>query len=346
MSLKRFWKPLGTSALVFATLRAAPAVDILTPSGGLPPNIVGQMREPSAFVQASDGSYVIFDPRAQQVYGVDAAKKTLKRLVAIGPSDGQILRPNGFAYNSNKTFTIVDVPGAYERVKTFYEDGTPLSRFQRWPARAGAVPVSVNGAIFGGISSMAGIGRNTLAGAQAIDANTTDLIDEIDADGNTVRRIGTARSTGQDTDATLRRALNAGIPLVAPDGSIYFVFTNGLPMYRKYSAAGDLVLERHIEGPELDRTIQSLPTVWPTRRVPGGEFPAVTVTVTAAAIDARGNLWISLDVPFTYVYGADGNKTRTVQFRGTELMTPTSFFFTKDERLLVTPGCYEFSTGR
>jgi len=35
-----------------------------------------------------------------------------------------------------------------------------------------------------------------------------------------------------------------------------------------------------------------------------------------------------------------------IDFRGTELMTVTSFFFTKDGRVLVTPGCYEFSAGR
>lgn len=344
MSSTPFWKPLGISVLLVASPPAASAVEVLTPTGGLPPNIVGQMREPSVFVQASDGSYVIFDPRAQQVYGVDAAKKSLKKLVAIGPSDGQILRPNGFAYNSNKTFTIVDVPGAYERVQTFYEDGTPLSRFQRWPSRPGAVPVSVNGAIVGGISGIAPIGRNFLTGAQALDGQTGNaLMSEFDPDGNVVRHVGSIRPTGQDADAGLRRALNAGIPLVAPDGTIYFVFTTGIPMFRKYSAAGELLFERHIEGPELDATIQSLPTSWPARRVQGSDFPAVTATVTAAAIDRVGQLWISLGSPFTYVYGADGDKTRTLQFRGTELMTPTSFFFTTDGRLLVTPGCYEFS---
>lgn len=343
MSSKRFWKPLATSVLLIATLRAAPGVEILTPSGSLPPNIVGQMREPSAFVQTSDGGYLIFDARAQQVFGVDAAKKALRKLVAIGPSDGQILRPSGFGYNANKTFTVVDEPGAYERVQTFYDDGTPLTRFQRWPSSRGAARVSVDGALFGGISAIAPLGRNFLTGAQALsDQAGNELMSEFDSDGNVVRYVGSIRPTGQDANPVLRRALNEGIPLIAPDGAIYFVFTTGAPMFRKYSAAGALLFERHIEGPELDAAIQALPTLWPTRKVQGRDFPVVTATVTTAAIDRSGQLWISLGPPFTYVYSADGNKVRTVQFRGTELMTPTSFFFTADGRLLVTPGCYEF----
>jgi len=338
MFSKPFWKPLATSALLLA---ASPrAVEVLTPTGGLPPDIVGQMREPSAFVQTPDGKYVIFDRRAQQIYGVDAAKKSLKKLVAIGPSDGQLLRPDIFAYNrANKTFVVIDAPGEYERVQTFYEDGTPIGRFQRWPTRPGATRFALNAVVFRGIGAVAPQGRNIFAAGQA----AGELISELDSDGNVIRHIGTMRSTGHETDALLHHALNAGIPLVGPDGGIYFVFTTGVPIFRKYAATGELLFERHIEGPELDGVIQHLPMTWPTRKGPGGsEFPAVANTVTTAAIDPRGQLWISLAGPFTYVYDADGNKTRTIQFRGTDLMTPTSFFFTPDGRLLVTPGCYEF----
>jgi hypothetical protein len=234
---------------------------------------------------------------------------------------------------------VIDAPGQYERVQTFYEDGTPIGRFQRWPARAGATRFALNAVVFRGIGAVAPRERNLIAAGQT----AGELMSELDVDGNVVRRIGTMRPTGHESDALLHHALNTGIPLIAPDGSIYFVFTTGVPMLRKYSAAGEFLFERHIEGPELDGVLQTLPTTWPTRKGPGGtEFPAVESTVTAAAIDRDGQIWISLGVPFTYVYDAGGNKTRTLQFRGTELMIPTSFFFTADGRLLVAPGCYEF----
>jgi hypothetical protein len=56
---------------------------------------------------------------------------------------------------------------------------------------------------------------------------------------------------------------------------------------------------------------------------------------------------VALTSPFTYVYDRTGDKIRTVQFRGgTGILTPNSLFFTKDGRVLVTPGCYEFQIPR
>jgi hypothetical protein len=72
------------------------------------------------------------------------------------------------------------------------------------------------------------------------------------------------------------------------------------------------------------------------------EVPFVPPIIRAAAVDARGSLWISFVVPFTYVYDASGDKTRTVQFSAAGIIAPTSLAFGRDGRLLVTPGCYEF----
>ena len=68
-------------------------------------------------------------------------------------------------------------------------------------------------------------------------------------------------------------------------------------------------------------------------------MPAI---VRTAAVDRDGNLWISLAVPYTYVYDSTGDKRRTLLFRAAGVIAPTSFFFTRDRRVLVTPGCYAF----
>ena len=47
-------------------------------------------------------------------------------------------------------------------------------------------------------------------------------------------------------------------------------------------------------------------------------------------------------VPVTYVYDGDGEKVRTVQFRGAGVVAPSSLSFTAAGRLLITPGCYQF----
>ena len=37
-----------------------------------------------------------------------------------------------------------------------------------------------------------------------------------------------------------------------------------------------------------------------------------------------------------------GDKRRTLQFRGAGIIAPTHFFFTRDRRVIVSPGCYTF----
>jgi hypothetical protein len=137
-------------------------------------------------------------------------------------------------------------------------------------------------------------------------------------------------------------AMNAGLALTEPSGGYSFVFLAGKPMFRKYDAKGTLLFERHIEGRELDDYLEAQPTRWPTRRAQDREVPLVVPTVRAAAIDATGQLWISLAVPFTYVYDAHGDKVHTVQFRAAGIVSPTSLSFGRNGRLLITPGCYEF----
>ena len=113
-------------------------------------------------------------------------------------------------------------------------------------------------------------------------------------------------------------------------------------MFRKYDAAGQLVFERRIQGREIDALIAAMPTTWPRRRTSEGELPLVTPAIRTAAVDRDGRLWIVFTVPYTYVFDRDGDKVRTVQFRGAGLMTPSSLFFGTDGRILVTPGLFEF----
>ena len=318
---------------------AVPAADVLTPIGGLPPQIVGQFRDAAAFIQTDDGRFVVYDRRAQIIYGVDAAKKTVNKLVPIGPLDGEILRPLSFAVSTHRTLIVLDNPGDYERVQTFYDTGTPLTMYRRAGESNDALRINVDSMLSSGLGPISAIGTNFLA--QAPDGQS--LFGEFTPQGQMVRRIGVPRPTGHERDRPLHQALNTGIALAAPDGSLYFVFTTGIPMIRKYSRSGALVFERHVEGPELDETIQGLPTVWPLRTLGKVELPAVTPTVSTASIDRQGRLWVSLTVPFTYVYDAAGNKLRTVQFTGAGPIVPKQLFFTKGGTILVAPGCYEFT---
>jgi hypothetical protein len=316
----------------------AGSVEVLRSVGGLPPAIIGLFEEPIAFQQARSGQYFVLDRRGHTVYGIDPAKSTSWKIVQIGQETGRIIEPTAFDLEPGlSTFVVADAPDARERVQIFRSGGRLLGGF-RLPGRA-AMRVVINGLALSGVGSLRYTGHTVLVSQP----ETGALFTEFDLTGSALRNIGSLRLTGQEGDRDVHLALNAGIPLVNPRGGYYFVFPAGVPAFRKYDDRGTLVFERHIEGPELDTAVLSLPTHWPRRKTgEGGEIPLVPPLVRAAAVDSAGNLWVSLTLPYTYVYSPSGEKMRTVQFRGASIIAPTSLFFTHTGRLLVTPGCYEF----
>jgi hypothetical protein len=171
---------------------------------------------------------------------------------------------------------------------------------------------------------------------------TGALVTEYTLQGGVSRTFGRLRHTGHEDDRELHLALNSGFPLVDPTGGFFFVFQTGEPVLQKYDRAGTLVYERRIQGREIDALIDQLPTTWPRRKTAEGELPLVRPTVRSAAVDASGRLWVAFVVPYTYVFDADGDKVRALQLRGAGLVAPTSLFFNRKGRLLVTPGLYEF----
>ena len=87
-------------------------------------------------------------------------------------------------------------------------------------------------------------------------------------------------------------------------------------MFRQVRRGGALVFERHIEGAELDDYMRNRPTAWPRRKTATVSCRSSAPIVTGRRGRCRsGNLWISLDVPFTYVYDRRGDKRRVVQLR-------------------------------
>jgi len=316
-------------------------VEVLSSISGLPPDIVGVYRDPSAFQQLGSGQYLVFDRRAHAVFGVDAERTTTWKLVDIGEEAGRVLDPTAFDSEAGGSFVVADAPGGRERVQVFSSAGRRLGGFSL-PGRS-APRITLDNIVLSGIGSLQYTGTSLLMSQP----ETGALMTEFGLAGTPTRSIGTLRRTGQEADAALHLALNAGLPLVNPKGGFYFVFQAGIPMFRKYDRQGRLLFERHIEGVELDASIAALPGVWPRRpgAGSGGELPLVAPMVRTAAVDAEGGLWVALVQPYTYVYDGDGNKVRVVQFRGAGIFAPSSLFFTASGRLLVAPGCYEFTVG-
>lgn len=312
-------------------------VETLRAAGGLPPHICGQFREPLAFQQTSSGVYYVFDRRGHSVHSIDPDGKGSHTVVTIGGEQGRVIDPTAFGLAPNGTFVVADAPNGRERLQIFDFDGTWISGFLL-PGRA-EPRVSIGGLTLNGVGTLAFLGN----GIALNQPETGSLITEYGFAGAPVRSIGRLRSTGHERDRQLHLAMNAGIPVRLSDGGYFFVFLAGVPMFQRYDAKGRLIFERAIQGRELDPVLEQMPKTWPRRTIDGKELPLVVPTVRAAAADSSSNLWVSFLIPFTYVFDADGEKVRTVQFRAAGMLAPTSLFFNARDRLLVTPGCYEFA---
>jgi hypothetical protein len=305
-------------------------------AGSLPAYVAGAFEELAACHLGPSGEYLLFDSRAHAVYTYTRGAAAAVKIVQIGAEPGRILRPSSFDSAPDGTFVVTDAPLNQPRIQFFRTDGLSFGGFTM-PGRE--VPqITFGEAVLSGIGSAKYTGNSVLVSQPEVGA----LVTEYEVTGATRRTFGELRATGQERDPAVHLALNAGLVLPIPKGGYFYVFLSGVPMFRKYDGAGKLVFERHIEGVELDSYEHVMPTTWPRRSEGGREIPIVPAMLRAAGVDPDGNLWISTIAPYTYVYDASGDKRRVLQFRGAGIVTPTSFFFTKDHRVLLTPGCYAF----
>jgi DNA-binding beta-propeller fold protein YncE len=305
--------------------------------GAVPAHVAGRFRDAAGFQQAASGQYYVFDRRSHVVFGLDTDLASAWEIVHIGGEEGRIIDPTAFAVEPNGTFVVADAPNNRERIQIFTSAGFRIGGFLL-PGRL-KTRVVFDNAVLNGIGSLQYTGTTILMSQP----ETGALITIYALNGGVHRTIGALRRTGHEDDRELHLALNSGIPLVDPTGGFYFVFQTGEPVFRKYDADGQLVFERRMQGREIDELVANLPSTWPMRKTDEGEVPLVRPTIRTASVDRAGNLWVAFVIPYTYVFDRDGDKVRTVQFRGAGVIAPTSLFFGTNNRVLVTPGLYEFA---
>jgi len=326
---------LASAALAVAQ-PAASRVQRLTAARALPPEIAGRFRDLSNLQQSQHGFYYGFDRRAHAVYRIDAPWKSSRIIVNIGQAKGELLQPSAFD-SAAEQFVVSDAPFGVDRIQVFFEDGTPLGA---WQPQIRSLPrVTLGAAVMNGAGSLEFTGTSILLS----EPDTGWLVTEYTLDGKPRRHFGQLRATGFERDRDVHVGLNTGFPLVAAGGGVWFVFQAGVPMLRKYDAAGHLVFERHVEGLELDPVIRALPTTWPRKTYAHGrELPLILPNVQAAAIGPDGSIWIAISAGYVYVFDADGDKRAVFELHGAGRIAPVSLAFSKEGRLIVTPGGYEF----
>lgn len=312
-------------------------VEVLTSVASLPPEIVGRFRQPMGFARVPDGPYYVFDRRGHSVHTVDVANAGVRTLVEIGGEDGRLLDPSAFDVAADGSFAVADAPAGRERVQVFGPAGIRIGGFTR-PGRQ-AARVGLGPLVLSGVGSLVYTGHSIVLS----EPDTGWLLTEFTLQGAPIRSMGRLRATGQESDHEVHLALNAGLALPEPSGGFFFVFLAGPPAIRKYSADGTLLFERAVQGRQLDEALAAMPQRWPRRVIGDREVPLVPPLVRTADVDPAGRLWVSFVLPYTFVYDAEGEKLRTVQFRAAGVLAPISLAFPGGNRVLVTPGCYEFA---
>ena len=328
-------------AVLVVSVAAAPLgairPDTLRSVGAVPPHISGRFREATGFQQSAFGQYYVFDRRGHTVYAIDEAQQNVWQIVQIGAEPGRIIDPTAFSVAQDGTFVVADAPNNVERIQIFSPVGVRIGGFTL-PGRA-RPRITIDNVVLSGIGSLQYTGQSILMSQPDIGG----LVSEYSLNGTVNRSFGALRQTEHEDDRDVHLALNSGIPLIDPAGGFFFVFQTGQPAFRKYDRTGKLLFERLIQGREVDEMVAKQPTTWPRRQTAFGEQPLVTPVVRAAAVDPDGSLWVSFTSPLTYVFDNDGDKIRAVQFRAAGALSPSSLFFGKRGRLLVTPGLYEFT---
>jgi hypothetical protein len=331
----------GFYTIVVVALLALPVprVETLVSVAALPPHLAASFEEPDGFLELPSGEYLVADRRGHTVYLVDREMTVARPIIRIGQEQGHILQPFGFDVDVEAGLVAVgDSPGPFDRVQVFTTAGSRVAGFTL-PLGTGP-RLRAEGFVLNGIRTLHVTPGHTVLVNRP---ESGVLISEYDFYGRVVAGVGHLRATGHENDPALHLALNRGLPLAIPSGGYYFVFQGGEPRFLRFDQAGTLQYERAIQGPELDRWLQEQPATWRRSSADqAGLVPLVAPAVRTAAVAADGRLWVGLAVPYTYVYDADGERARTVQFKGAGVLQPTSIAFAPDGRLLVTPGGYVF----
>lgn len=343
--LARLLRPMTTVALLLTgslllpdgALVVASDTIVLRSVRAMPPHLAGEFEEAAGYAQQPDGSALVFDRRRQAVFAIDAARRAITRRVDIGYEKGRVLRPTAFDVAPDGRFVVADAPGLRPRVSVFERDGRLLNYFE--VDGTSRPRLTLGNVVLNGIASARLTGATVLMNMPEQGA----LVSEYSVAGTTGRSFGALRRTGHEDNQDVHLALNSAIALPTPDGDVVVVFLAGEPRFRRYGAEGTLRFERVIQARALDPIVMSLPDRWPMRTVDDQTFPLVTPVVVTAAIDPAGRLWVSTISARVFVFDADGEKVATYQLVGAGALTPTSMSFTRDGRLLVTPGLYEFA---
>ena len=285
--------------------------------------------EPAGYGRVPDGPAYVFDRRGHSVHTVNPGDRSVRTLVAIGGEPGRLLEPSAFDVAADGSFAVADAPGGRERIQVFGPAGIRIGGFTR--AGRTAARVAIGSLVLSGVGSLVYTGPTVVLSG----SDTGWLLTVHAARRAYPQHRPAPRHRPRRRSRTAPRAERRSR---APRWGTAASSSSSSPARRPSagtSAPGEMMFERVIQGRDLESDpVAVLPQRWPPAPSVCAGGAAGRRQSSAPRLSIReGALWVSFVLPFTYVFDADGEKIRTVQFRAAGVVAPSSLTFPGRDRL-------------
>ncbi|MBA3242225.1 MAG: hypothetical protein H0T60_13430 [Acidobacteria bacterium] len=251
--------------------------------------------------------YVVSDRTRSSVLVINERSEIVREIGGIGSAPGRLFRPGYLDVASEGAIYVQD--GGNERIQSFdiegrYLGGFATTRFTGFAAGAG-------GEVFLG------------------QPEKGNLVSVYSREGKALRSFGSLKKLsevyGPDfalDDEKWRNAINRVKLSIEPDGGVLVSFMLA-PFIQKYTREGELVFERRLEGPEVERLAEAVvsPGGGGNLTVTTDGFPEHVMSLEAVSLPG-GEINVILTDGSVYVADAEGNRVRVVRPRAEGRFTP------------------------
>lgn len=275
-------------------------------------------------VAAHDSRYFVTDFKSNRVLVIKDNAEVEREFGRIGSGPGRLFHPGCIDVARDGTIYVED--GGNERVVKFTSDGRYLGEFR--------------------ITNHEGFAVGTHKEIYLGQPEEGHLITVYSGSGQKLRAFGQLKKFSDlygaafaDKDTPYKVALNRIRLSTDGDGNLYISFML-TPLIQKYSSDGNLLFERRLEDPEIDRLMQAIREkkyIATTRDAADARIVALDPVVEPAT----GNILVPLVDGSIYVADRDGRKLTLL--RPQVLQQPNQAFYPfiaglgANGELLVTP---------
>jgi hypothetical protein len=258
-------------------------------------------------VAAYQGKYILSDFKGHRILVVGDNMQVEKEFGRIGSGPGRLFHPGSLDVAGDGTIYVQD--GGNERIVKFTSDGHHL----------GDLPLSD----FAGFA----VGpRNELYLGQPEEGH---LITVYSSSGKKLRSLGQLKKFSEiygpefaEKDLPYKTAFNRVRLSTDADGNIYVSFML-TPLLQKYSPAGELLFERRLEGPEIDRLMAAIQKQKYIGTMSDGADARI-VALDPVIEPSSGNILVPLVDGSIYLADRDGKR---LNFLRPQAMQPTDESF-------------------